>query len=239
MVKKDDAVSPVIGVMLMLVVTLLIAGAVTLFATGLLDDTNAASATSISKVKFIGVDTAGGLTLLNSGSDAEYEDLTGDVGLVFEVTGGDPVDLRNLKLTLTDHPTHNSPNGRYAGRITITYNDIPSSDYHPDKNRENGITPSKKFFDYGVRIAPYPCPSNLNDASHIVHPGEKFLIVAEYVTKDGTIGFQIVRGGDSTTYMSGKYYMTGNIAEKTVLTLTDEVSGNVLVECYLSEGVIL
>ena len=40
--KSDDAVSPVIGVMLMLVVTVVIAGVVTIFATGLMTDTEPA-----------------------------------------------------------------------------------------------------------------------------------------------------------------------------------------------------
>ena len=73
--------------------------------------------------------------------------------------------------------------------------------------------------------------------STIIHPGQKFLIVTEYANPSGMFGLKIERG--DTNYMSGAYYMTGATAEKTVLTLTDEVSGNVLVECYLSDGVIL
>jgi len=41
-VKKDDGVSPVVGVMLMLVVTIVIAAVVTLFATGLTTSAEAA-----------------------------------------------------------------------------------------------------------------------------------------------------------------------------------------------------
>ncbi|MBQ1180194.1 MAG: type IV pilin [Methanocorpusculum sp.] len=40
--KSDDAVSPVIGVMLMLVVTVVIAAAVTIFATGVVGETEPA-----------------------------------------------------------------------------------------------------------------------------------------------------------------------------------------------------
>ena len=233
MVKKDDAVSPVIGVMLMLVVTLLIAGAVTLFATGLLDDTNAASATSISKVKFIGLETAGGVAIQNGGGS--FKEHSGAAGLLFEVTGGDPVDLRNLKLTMEDSTT------TQAGRITVTYNDLPSDDYHPDMKKGQGTTPSKAFYDAGgVRMCIYPAPTSgsaMKTASTIIHPGQKFLIVTEYANPSGMFGLKVERG--DTNYMSGAYYMTGATAEKTVLTLTDEVSGNVLVECYLSDGVIL
>lgn len=37
MVKTDDAVSPVVGVMLMLVITIIIAGLVAAFASGIID----------------------------------------------------------------------------------------------------------------------------------------------------------------------------------------------------------
>ena len=46
--RKDDAVSPVIGVMLMLVVTLIIAAVVSVFASGLATDTTSTPISAIS-----------------------------------------------------------------------------------------------------------------------------------------------------------------------------------------------
>jgi len=70
---KEDAVSPVIGVMLMLVVTLVIAAAVSAFAGGLAGDTKSAPQASFD----LEVDLQNNLT-------------------IFEHRGGDPVDLDEI-----------------------------------------------------------------------------------------------------------------------------------------------
>ena len=248
MVKKDDAVSPVIGVMLMLVVTIIIAGAVTLFATGVFDDIDGSSATSVSYVDFVGVDVGGYLTLIDNGGTIKRE-TTGYIGFVFEVLGGDPVDLRNLKLTIDD-------NGGSAGVLTVTYNDLLSQSYHPvDGGTVVGqrITPSKALYDAGsVRMVIYPVPTKTTDedtadaikrSSKLIYPGEKFLIVTETIsggTSDIMIGLKIdPRIGTYGQYTSGSYFIGGSSEQKTTLTLTDENSGAVLVDCVLSDGVIL
>lgn len=249
MVKKDDAVSPVIGVMLMLVVTIIIAGAVTLFATGVFDDIDGSSATSVSYVDFVGVDVGGYLTLIDNGGKIGRE-TTDYIGFVFEVLGGDPVDLRNLKLTIDD-------NGGTAGVLTVTYNDLLSQSYHPVDGGSTvnaRITPSKALYDAGsVRMVIYPVPtgttdsktaSNIKSSSKLIYPGEKFLIVTETISAgtsgDIMIGLKIdPRIGTSGQYVSGSYFIGGSSAKKTTLTLTDENSGAVLVDCVLSDGVIL
>ena len=241
MVKKDDAVSPVIGVMLILVVTIIIAGSVTLFATGLFDDIDSSSVTSLSKVEFIGLETAGGMTLLENGV-ASWGKKSGFIGLLFEVTGNNPVDLANLKLTLNDRATSQ------AGMMTISYNDLLSDKYHPvsGSSLNQGIVPHVSLYDAGkVRMVSYPVPSSKTDIQNtLINPGEKFLVVCEslaYMSTSNTIkiGFRVERDDTGNQYASGGYYMPGEISEKTQLLLTDETTGTVLVDCYLSDGVVL
>lgn len=64
--KKEDAVSPVVGVMLMLVVTIVIAAAVALFASGIADSTEKTPSLSISCT---GVDSTGSLVFMHKGGD--------------------------------------------------------------------------------------------------------------------------------------------------------------------------
>ena len=80
--KSDDAISPVIGVMLMLVVTVVIAAAVTIFATGVVGETEAAP------VAVLDVDII-----------ADCEALPGLSGPDFQVThiSGDPVDTADIE----------------------------------------------------------------------------------------------------------------------------------------------
>ena len=80
--KSDDAVSPVIGVMLMLVVTVVIAAAVTIFATGVVGETE------VAPVAVLDVDII-----------ADTEALPGLRGPDFQVThiSGDPVDTADIE----------------------------------------------------------------------------------------------------------------------------------------------
>lgn len=80
MVKNNDAVSPVIGVMLMLVVTIIIAALVSAFAGGL--GTDRAKAPDI-QIKFVG-------PVLTDG----YQSLE------FEHAGGESIDMEDLRLAL-------------------------------------------------------------------------------------------------------------------------------------------
>lgn len=80
MVERDAAVSPVVGVMLMLVVTVIIAAVVSSFASGLADDDAKAPDAQIGFV---------GPVLV-----PKFQ------GLEFEHLGGEPVDMRDLQIQL-------------------------------------------------------------------------------------------------------------------------------------------
>ena len=86
--KKEDAVSPVIGVMLMLVVTIVIAAVITGFATDLSADT---STTPMALFKVDYVDTYGEMW------DGKMRFLVKDFGIVHK--GGDAVPLKDIQIT--------------------------------------------------------------------------------------------------------------------------------------------
>ena len=85
--RKDDAVSPVIGVMLMLVVTLIIAAVVSVFASGLATDTTSTPISAISLERYVATepDTYG------------YSYIT---DMTFSCNGGDVVSSTELSLTI-------------------------------------------------------------------------------------------------------------------------------------------
>lgn len=102
--KYENAVSPVVGVMLMLVVVIIVASAVTIFAAGLMEE-SPSSATSLAKVEFVGADT-------------------NIVGLVFKNTGGGTLDMRDLQLHAEDG----------SGSFTVAYHDrIWVEKYKPEQ----------------------------------------------------------------------------------------------------------
>lgn len=83
--KSDGAVSPVVGVMLMLVVVVIIAGVVTMFSTGLLSETSAAPNVQLAYVGII---------------PGTFEEENSVMGLVFQHEGGDEINIRTLTLQL-------------------------------------------------------------------------------------------------------------------------------------------
>ena len=84
--KSDDAVSPVIGVMLMLVITVVIAAVITMFATGTVADTEPAP-TAVLDVKIYDY----------------YQAIPGTGGPDFHITqiSGDALDTKNLEIRLS------------------------------------------------------------------------------------------------------------------------------------------
>ena len=84
--KKEDAVSPVIGVMLMLVVTVVIAAVVVMFSTGLAGSTET-TPTALFEVSYVGTYDTGG-----------YGGELTNIGLRHK--GGDVIALKDLQITL-------------------------------------------------------------------------------------------------------------------------------------------
>lgn len=83
MVKTDDAVSPVVGVMLMLVITIIIAGLVAAFASGIIDSG------SVTPKAYFDVKIS---------VDEQYTDENKYAVMVIEHLGGDNVDTEDLQI---------------------------------------------------------------------------------------------------------------------------------------------
>ena len=82
MSRKEDAVSPVIGVMLMLVIVLIIAAVISVFASGLVSDTSTAPSAVIEVDDYV------------IGEAGSYEYVT---SMTFKHMSGDPLNLDNMK----------------------------------------------------------------------------------------------------------------------------------------------
>ena len=229
--KKESAVSPVIGVMLMLAITIIIAGTVTIFATQFADGSK--NDIGITKVSYVGFDDGGSSAFSGHSMDVKDKTLYAvPFGLVFEVESGNPVDLKNLRLDLDDF---NKPGG--GGRCTISYNDYIAEDYAKGSGKGIGATRLLPPAGSTKRFVPYPYNPN---GSTIIQPGEKFMIMGEYYTPPGTsaltnmLGIATVRSDEGSTarYNSAGY----NIDSSTYYTLVDESTGYVLAKGNLGEG---
>lgn len=143
--ENDSAVSPVVGVMLMLVVTIIIAAVVSGFAGGLAGETKKAPQASIM------VDPV--IEAIQDTNTSNYEpdyptNFTAKNGLVFEHAGGDGFALSEIAIQLKSQDA----------KITLTQADaIPSSNclpitvekYFAEMGSSDGfITPGDKFMVY-------------------------------------------------------------------------------------------
>ena len=84
---RDDAVSPVIGVMLMLVVTVVIAAVIAGFATGMAGDSTKTTPKALFEVEYLEV-----------AADTKYPSMLATFGLVHK--GGDAIPLKDIQITL-------------------------------------------------------------------------------------------------------------------------------------------
>ena len=92
--KSDDAISPVIGVMLMLVVTIVIAAVVVAFSTGMVSETNAVAPAAAFDVEIY----------------SSFNDIVPSMHITH--VSGDPVDTADMKLTFTwECPYPTCPSG--------------------------------------------------------------------------------------------------------------------------------
>ena len=247
MVRKDDAVSPVVGVMLMLVVTIIIAASVTLFSTGFIGDLSQSldSLSADTKVNFVGVDDGGAKAYADAyksehGSNPNFktEKISGNIGFVFEVESGDPLDLTKLAFQIS---------GSGGGTTTITYNDLPSRMYYSDHSgyaNTQVILPAQGFFgNYASRMVAYPVGAESTFLTKtLINPGEKFLIVTEYITySHSMIGIRSDRLDANEAANSGNAYNSGGyqLSSATSIKLYNTETGAVLYSGLGSDGVWL
>ncbi|MDE2518365.1 MAG: type IV pilin N-terminal domain-containing protein [Methanocorpusculum sp.] len=216
---KDTAVSPVIGVMLMLVITIIIAAVVSFSATGFLG--SASTSGGSADLKFVGFYT-GGYTL---GEGYPNTATIGEGGMVFEVTGNTPLDVTNLRLS-------GSGSVGGGGSFAVSYNTPVALDWispteggtaSPSKLRSRLTQPTSSIdhrivkFGEGWR--------NEEKYNTIVQPGERFVVLAEYILGNPssyTIGFA-ARNTDGSTAISGAISSDGN----SLITLMDMKTGKV------------
>jgi len=199
MIKRDEAVSPVVGVMLMLVVTIIIAAVVSAFAGGLAGETNKAPQASL-VAKEIVVNEAYDADKTNSDPDP----VTGkcsDVYVVFEHMGGDGINLNDIDIHLGSlkYPHEKSVIANMKAANTTAYG------AHSDINSAF----SKNWTQY---ICGFP------DGGSLISPGSRFALHADYVRErvdsvnvknnfkriswrpDGAAGAFSVDVGDYLTY---------------------------------------
>lgn len=205
---QENAVSPVVGVMLMLVIVVIIAAVVSGFAGNILSTTEKAPQ---AQIQYVGV-MAGNLSSDEGG--------LGEVGLVFEHKGGEELSLFNLQLDLKE-------NIRTGGNeTTIAYNDAPSATYKnnpvPGESRLSDTieTRMKKI---GVSSSAVATPGNT-----LIKPGDRFIVFADRIIAVSGSSYNHVyliadRGG-STAYSEGEF----ELGPKTQYSLIDTKSGSIL-----------
>ncbi|QXO95748.1 type IV pilin N-terminal domain-containing protein [Methanospirillum purgamenti] len=148
----NEAVSPVIGVLLMLVVTIIIAAVVSAFAGGLSSEQSKAPQVSFTvKPEIVNIsDTNTGN--YNPDHDSGY---TAANGILFEHKGGDSISLNEIAIHLEDKGVSMIVTG--SDKLSTTYNVLPSD-----------ITDGGYFAKVG------------NDVSDkIIEPGDKFMMYAD------------------------------------------------------------
>lgn len=227
----DSAVSPVVGVMLMLVVTIIIAAVVSAFAGGLGgSQVKTPVATIVADEFHIGgtYDLTNQTTGFGKGVPAPHNSASGsaaDVYILFEHKGGDPINLANIELKVSSLQ-------KPAEKSTISNVNTPLSLTHtyeaPSYGTSDAISVGDKSLlsgfskDWSKYMERYP------DHGTIVQPGGKFVVHADYIANykgavsvnwlknDGTYPF-FVNSGDVLTYQimdkpSGKMIASGQIA---------------------------
>jgi len=203
---NNDAVSPVVGVMLMLVVTIIIAAIVSAFGGGLIEDTKKAPNAQIRYV---------GATWDVDGSN------TVAPGLVFEHAGGDTVDLSTLQIDLR---------GGLAICL-ITYNDPPSK---RNELNENRARPDVRMEKYGAGLSKSERKNTrLNAGERFIIYGEVYPADAPSSLKQSPLmAFRSDRNDNpnaGNAYSSGLFGVAGGGTE---YVLSDLESGKILAQGY-------
>ena len=147
--EMESAVSPVVGVMLMLVVTIIIAAVVSAFAGGLTSDTVKAPQASLSCV--------GVIDDIQDTDKTDWEptypvDFTAKNGLLFEHMGGDAFALSDISIQLQ------SGDAKYT---ISTYDEIQSTE---------GTCLPDEVMSYIMEIG---------DSDGFITPGDKFMLYAD------------------------------------------------------------
>lgn len=220
--RKEDAVSPIIGIMLMIVVTIVIAAIVSVAASGILTQANSVS-NSDATIEFVGLYTAGyGLSGIANIPKSSYQNEAG--GIMFRVTGNKPVDLTKLKLDLASYTGG-------GGYVSLTYNDPVSTAYLPGGGTWNGGGSKSRLlppeFMRGHRVVMYGVTASSEDLSEkmnqtIAEPGDMFTFVPEYMGNSPSLAIGLRKDDENgVAIQSGAMSADGG----SYITLSDVDSG--------------
>lgn len=196
--KKDDAVSPVVGVMLMIVVTVLIAAIVAAMATGIFGDTQVASTVNIK------LDSYDMGTVNQSNSTAPYDFRPGwnDFGssvyggsnsnyapynMTLMHNGGDSLSIKDLTLAVTyNGATYQSPVSDLTNVTKFSVGDkLLLSVFREDG--KTFIDHTTKYYQYGIsqqsmlkKAAPTFSWSIIDASGYVIAKGEADALNEEY-----------------------------------------------------------
>lgn len=213
---NESGVSPVIGVMLMLVVTIIIAAVVGMVAANYVGNTESSPMTTINYLGSV------------QGNDFENGFL-GEVGLLFENAGGDNIVLPNLELTLKENVRG------VVNETVITFNDAPSTAISGIKTPGEArlsITPTAKKVDYRMKKIGVTMANGKGLAYQTIEPGDRFIIYADRIIRGSTSKYSqlyMVATRDGT-YSEGFF----EIGPGTVYIIKDTSTGNVIASGDLS-----
>ncbi|MDD1685805.1 type IV pilin N-terminal domain-containing protein [Methanoregula sp.] len=225
--KQDSAVSPVVGVMLMLVVTIIIAAVVSAFAGGVSGaQTKTPVATITASEFYVGgsYDLTNQTTGFGKGVPAPISDPAdpaADVYIIFEHKGGDSVNLANIEMKFSSLQ-------KPAEKSTVSNANTPLTNTNASGlgGQATGVGDKSLITGFSNNWSKYM--ERMPDHGTIVKPGDKFVVHADYVAKykgyvsvnwlknDGTYPF-FVNAGDVLTYQiidksSNKMITSGQIA---------------------------
>lgn len=136
-IDNKEAVSPVVGVMLMLVVTLIIAGVVSAFGGGLVSTTSATPQASLSSSLTFGdslkISHNGGDSIMSSAIDVKTKIATGSfMDMVKDVS------LTNSTLSRTSDSLLNATSFQTGDVVSIPYDELFGLDMHGESQAQKG-----------------------------------------------------------------------------------------------------
>ena len=228
--RNENAVSPVVGVMLMLVVTIIIAAVVSGFGMGMLSETKSAPVVQI------------GYAGVMAGNLGE----AGKMGLVFENLGGDTIRLDEISLNLRESGISNvtDSSGVVIGttkghEAVVSYRDLPSETIIAEGANATTAVLSSTYSSY--RFAKSPARSagvgKIDDSERVVksasnliiEPGQKFIVLADKYSvevgdKFGSVYYVAERGNAANPYSSGWF----EVSSKTTYSIVDDASGSII-----------
>ncbi len=215
---KEEGVSPVIGVMLMLVVTIIIAAVVSAFAGGLGSDTSKPPVATVvaTEMKVNGARDTNTSASWGQGFERPDNDGTAaDIYVLFEHKGGDPLNLAYVDVQLS---SLQKPNEKSKVSATMTPLNRTTAQAAPlsgdigDKALITGF--SSGWTKYMER---WP------DHGSIVNTGDKFILHADYATQN-SVGVKKVNWLND----GGKYPFWIQQGDVLLYDLMDKNTGKVI-----------